>query len=218
MDTHIRARRRVRRRGRAALLAAAGGAAAAAAAVPAQAAPAITVSTTHDVLVGQRVTMRGNTGAPGARVSIQARHGRGWAAVAHATSAADGSFRASWRPARLGRYSVRAVVVGPQAFVSASSSTTAAVTVYRAVDASYYGPGLYGSQLACGGTLEPGQLGVANKTLPCGSRVTLRYHGRSVTVPVIDRGPYVAGREYDLTEATKSRLEFPSTGSLWSSR
>ncbi len=33
--------------------------------------------------------------------------------------------------------------------------------------------------------------------------VKLRYHGHSITVPVIDRGPYVAGRDYDLTEATK---------------
>ena len=45
--------------------------------------------------------------------------------------------------------------------------------------ASYYGPGLYGNGVACGGTLEPGTLGVANKTLPCGTKVKLRYHGRS---------------------------------------
>jgi rare lipoprotein A (peptidoglycan hydrolase) len=45
--------------------------------------------------------------------------------------------------------------------------------------------------------------------------VTLRYRGHRVRVPVIDRGPYVAGREYDLTTATKQALHFPSTGSLW---
>ena len=50
------------------------------------------------------------------------------------------------------------------------------VNVYRPAAASYYGPGLYGGALACGGTLTPGKLGVANKTLPCGTRVTLRYH------------------------------------------
>ena len=82
--------------------------------------------------------------------------------------------------------------------------------------ASYYGPGLYGNGVACGGTLHPGTLGVAHKTLPCGTMVKLRYHGRSVTVPVIDRGPYVAGRDYDLTEATKERLGFPGLGVLLS--
>ena len=61
----------------------------------------------------------------------------------------------------------------------------------------------------------PGTLGVANKTLPCGTMVKLRYHGHSITVPVIDRGPYVAGRDYDLTEATKERLGFPGVGTCW---
>ena len=86
------------------------------------------------------------------------------------------------------------------------------LTAYRQAGASYYGPGLYGNGVACGGTLMPGTLGVANKTLPCGTKVKLRYHGRSVTVPVIDRGPYVAGRDFDLTEATKERLGFPGVG------
>ena len=48
-------------------------------------------------------------------------------------------------------------------------------------------------------------------------RVALYYHGHTVTAPVIDRGPYVAGREYDLTGATKARLHFGSTGTVWSS-
>ena len=83
------------------------------------------------------------------------------------------------------------------------------ITVFRRAVASYYGPGLYGGALACGGSLSPGTMGVAHKTLPCGTKVTLRYHGRSVTVRVIDRGPYVAGRDYDLTAATKQRLRLP---------
>ena len=55
-------------------------------------------------------------------------------------------------------------------------------------------------------------MGVANKTLPCGTLVTLRYDGRTVRVPVVDRGPYVAGREFDLTEATKQALGFGGVG------
>ena len=56
---------------------------------------------------------------------------------------------------------------------------------------------------------------MANKTLPCGTMLTLRYHGHSVRVPVVDRGPYVAGREFDLTPATKARLGFGDTGEVW---
>jgi rare lipoprotein A (peptidoglycan hydrolase) len=33
---------------------------------------------------------------------------------------------------------------------------------------------------------------------------------------VIDRGPFVGGREWDLTPATKAKLGFGSTGTVWS--
>jgi rare lipoprotein A (peptidoglycan hydrolase) len=84
--------------------------------------------------------------------------------------------------------------------------------VYRLVEVSWYGGG---GSLACGGWLTSSTMGVANKTLPCGTRVTLRYHGRTVRVRVIDRGPYVAGREYDLTEATARALGFEGVGEMW---
>jgi rare lipoprotein A (peptidoglycan hydrolase) len=66
--------------------------------------------------------------------------------------------------------------------------------------------------------LTSSTLGVANKTLPCGTLVTLRYRARSIRVPVVDRGPYVAGRDFDLTEATKRALGFEGVGQVWSSR
>ncbi len=87
------------------------------------------------------------------------------------------------------------------------------LNVYRLAGASWYGGG---GGLACGGSLTSSTLGVANKTLPCGTLVTLRYQGHSVRVPVIDRGPFVAGREFDLTEATKRALGFGDTGQVWS--
>ncbi len=85
---------------------------------------------------------------------------------------------------------------------------------YRLVEVSWYGGG---GSLACGGLLTSSTMGVANKTLPCGTRVTLRYHGRTVRVPVVDRGPYVGGREYDLTEATARALRFEGVGEMWAS-
>ena len=75
----------------------------------------------------------------------------------------------------------------------------------------------YGLGLACGGVLGRDELGVAHKTAPCGTLITFTYGGRSVTVPVIDRGPYVAGREWDLTGATAAALRFPGLGPIqWS--
>jgi rare lipoprotein A len=88
------------------------------------------------------------------------------------------------------------------------------LNVYRLVEVSWYGGG---GSLACGGLLTSSTMGVANKTLPCGTRVTLRYHGRTVRVRVIDRGPYVEGREYDLTEATARALGFEGVGEMWAS-
>jgi rare lipoprotein A (peptidoglycan hydrolase) len=84
--------------------------------------------------------------------------------------------------------------------------------VYHLAEASWYGGG---GTLACGGTLTSWTLGVANKTLPCGTWITLRYRGRQLRVRVIDRGPYVAGREFDLTEATKRALGFGDLGEVW---
>lgn len=75
----------------------------------------------------------------------------------------------------------------------------------------------YGLGLACGGLLGRDQLGVAHKTAPCGTLITFTYAGRSITVPVIDRGPYIAGREWDLTGATAEALGFPGLGRIqWS--
>jgi len=73
----------------------------------------------------------------------------------------------------------------------------------------------FGLPIACsGGTLGVHQLGVAHKTLPCGTMVTFRYGGRAIRVPVIDRGPYIAGREWDLTGATAAALKFPGLGPI----
>jgi len=72
--------------------------------------------------------------------------------------------------------------------------------------ASWYGPGFYGNLTACGQTYTPEILGVAHLTLPCGTALTLTYGSHSVTVTVIDRGPYIAGRAIDLSNATKLAL------------
>lgn len=72
--------------------------------------------------------------------------------------------------------------------------------------ASWYGPGFWGRRTACGKQLRKTTVGVAHRKLPCGSRVVLAYGGRWVRAKVIDRGPYVRGRKWDLTEALATRL------------
>lgn len=83
---------------------------------------------------------------------------------------------------------------------------------YNVSIASFYDD--YGDPVACGGILRVPELGVANKTLPCGTEVIFVYDGRAVRVPVIDRGPYIAGRTWDLTGATAEALHFPGLGPI----
>ncbi len=75
--------------------------------------------------------------------------------------------------------------------------------------ATWYGPGFFGNGTACGQTLTEKTWGIAHRTLPCGTLVTLGHRGRKVTVRVIDRGPF-SGATVDLTSRTKSYLRFTS--------
>jgi rare lipoprotein A len=57
---------------------------------------------------------------------------------------------------------------------------------------------------------------VAHRSLPCGTKVTFRNpsNGRTVTVPVIDRGPYVSGRQWDLSGGLCVYLDHCYTGPI----
>ncbi|MCB0863694.1 MAG: peptidoglycan-binding protein [Solirubrobacterales bacterium] len=80
-------------------------------------------------------------------------------------------------------------------------------------EASWYGPGLWGNGTACGKvTLRPGTIGLANKNLPCGTRVLIGYRGKFIIAPVIDRGPYIAGRTWDLTKAASDAIGLTGAG------
>jgi rare lipoprotein A len=129
----------------------------------------------------------------------------------------DGRYQAAWEAPSTGSYPVD-VRARPNEDATGSRESAGRVLVYRQASASWYGPGLYGNPMACGGTLSAGTMGVAHKTLPCGTKVHLRYNGNSVTVPVVDRGPYAGDREYDLTSATKQALGFPDVGTVLTTR
>jgi hypothetical protein len=87
-----------------------------------------------------------------------------------------------------------------------------AFSPFRVAGASWYGPGLYGSKTACGATLLRRTLGVAHRSLPCGTTVKFVYHGRALVTQVIDRGPYVHGRAWDLTQAASEALDLEGVG------
>ncbi len=169
-----------------------------------------------NVLDGHQATVTGTLrpGLAGRVVMLQALVSHRWRTVARTRTRSTGSFRLRYFPHRTGSEQVRLRFAGDP-FDFDANRRLGWLNVYRLAEASWYGGG---GSMACGGSLTSSTMGVANKTLPCGTLVTLRYGGHSVRVPVVDRGPYVAGREFDLTEATKQALGFGDTGEVWSSR
>jgi rare lipoprotein A (peptidoglycan hydrolase) len=162
-----------------------------------------------NVLAGGRASVHGRvlSGAAGRAALLQRRSGQGWSTIDRATTRAGGGFGFAFRPQQSGSARLRVLV-------DAARREIGRLNVYRHAAVSWYGPGLYGNKLSCGGRLTPGTLGVAHKTLPCGARVTLRRGDRVIRVRVVDRGPYVGGREFDLTSATRAKLHFGGVGSL----
>jgi hypothetical protein len=170
-----------------------------------------------DVKVGHRLAVSGHLfglppGATRPTARLQLRRGRHWRTLDRDRVSGSGRFVLHHRArvAESGRARLR--------LSSGQTRRLGRLNVYRYAEASWYGPGLYGGHLGCGGTLSPGRLGVANKSLPCGAKITLRHGRRTLRVRVIDRGPYVGGREFDLTAATARRLRFSGHGAILVSR
>ena len=187
-------------------------------------ADAISLSVKRGAWLGRKLQIRGE--APqlaGQSVVIERRSARGggWTQVAVVRVADDGRFGTRWTADQTGRHKFRALALGASTADSADASASSRVrrtTVYRKVMATWYGPGFYGNRTACGQRLTTETLGVAHKTLPCGTRIALRYEGRSVVVPVIDRGPYAKGISFDLTSATADRLGVTATVPIGAAR
>ena len=89
-----------------------------------------------------------------------------------------------------------------------SAQATATDAAWQPARASSFGvgDGLLGSPMACGGTLTDTVMAVANRDLPCGTRVRIRSGGRLVEAQVLDRGPYVDGLTFDLGPAVCQAL------------
>jgi len=95
----------------------------------------------------------------------------------------------------------------PPAADEAPPVTAAPRISHRASLATWFGPGFYGQRTACGQVLTPAVVGVAHRSLPCGTLVKVSYRGRQLIVPVIDRGPYAHnGAAWDLTSGAAQAL------------
>jgi hypothetical protein len=166
-------------------------------------------------LLGRTMRFRGVLGAAaaGQTVEVQRLEPDGtWASAASAPVGPDGAFLARWKADAVGQFTMRAIVLtaGGEA-QAADAPPQAQLTIFRPARATWYGPGLYGRRTACGLRLTHHLVGVAHRTLPCGTPVTLFNDGKSVTVPVVDRGPFGDGATYDLTQATADQLGMMQT-------
>jgi rare lipoprotein A len=140
---------------------------------------------------------------------------RRWTVAAKATVAKGGTFLATWRADKAGKLAFRVLLMRSASSASAAAASPALqITVYRLSKATWYGPGFFGHKTACGITLRKTTLGVANRTLRCGTKVSILYHGHAIKVPVIDRGPYGNGAYWDLTQATAQALGMTETSRI----
>jgi rare lipoprotein A len=118
----------------------------------------------------------------------------------------DGSFETSISLRKVGRRGIRVRFAGDA--LNLGDKARQKLRVYKPAIATWYGPGFYGRRTACGRRLRYDTMGVAHRRIECGTKVRFLYHGRTISVPVIDRGPYGGKADWDLTRAAADRLGF----------
>ncbi|HEX3802879.1 MAG TPA: septal ring lytic transglycosylase RlpA family protein [Solirubrobacteraceae bacterium] len=158
--------------------------------------------------------------------------GTSWTQVATAVIGASGSFAAVWTPSTSAQLAMRAVLApglnstitsgttglpGPDSAATAAgvvATSTLTIPIFKNAIATIYGPGLWGHQTACGERLRTTTLGIASRTMKCGTRVSVYFKGREITVPVIDRGPFANHASWDLTMAAAKTLGVKVTSTI----
>jgi rare lipoprotein A len=170
----------------------------------------------HHVMNGRRVRVYGSLfpKVRGRRVLLAQKVDGQWRRIDR-VRAGDGWFSTYLRPRDQGKRKLRVRFSGDERNRRALDRTK--ITVYSPGLATWYGPGLYGNTTACGQRLSSSTLGVAHRTLPCGTDVSILFRGRTITVPVIDRGPY-SHADWDLTAETAERLGFSGTDTIGTDR
>lgn len=161
-----------------------------------------------------RVTGTLRPGFEGREVILERRDGNGWRTLGRATTREGGRFTVSHLQERSEAFKVR-VRFEEDEINTGWHDKPGRMAFLSRDGASWYGPGFYGQRTACGQTLTGDIKGVAHKTLSCGTKVVFKRGDRTVTARVIDRGPYVAGRQWDLAPAIKRSLGYNGDGRVW---
>jgi rare lipoprotein A len=179
----------------------------------------ITLQTNASAFVRRGVSVTGAVPAGDAGDAVEidelaAAPQSSWTEVDVVQPQPNGAFAATWHAAGPGPVTIRAELQGSQASSATAAPPSVSVTVYRRSIATLYGPGFWGHKTACNVTLRRRTIGVANRTLPCGTQVQIYYQGNVMTVPVIDRGPYAHNANWDITMAAARALGMKGTATI----
>jgi rare lipoprotein A len=179
----------------------------------APAATPFTLSGGGSALLGKKVRFRGTVDErlAGRPVVVQYLDPatEKWTRQAKTTVKPDGRFVARWKPRQIGQFRTRALIRGRAHTAAASPELT--LTVFRPALATWYGPGFYGNKTACGIELTETLVGVAHRSLPCGTIVAIHYGSATILAPVVDRGPFGGKARWDLTKGAADLLGFTQT-------
>jgi len=176
-------------------------------------APELKITSKSLGLIGsQRGDVRGylEPGRSGRRVTVQARkHGR-WRTVAGARTGRYGGYTVRFAGSSVAGAALRVSFAG-DAQNTPRSIPAGTATVLSPVLASWYDD--------AGATASGfhAYYGVANVTLPFGTKVTMSNGHTTIVATVDDRGPYVGGRVYDLNQNVAQALGFSGVGTIYAS-
>jgi hypothetical protein len=143
-------------------------------------------------------------------VRLEGRSRGRWHLLSKVRTGAHGGFGARAKGASPGQQ-LRVRFRGDSLNTPSRQSAGQTIAFYESIASWYYD----GGNTACG---FHAFYGVANKSLPCGTKVTFRHGGREVTGTVDDRGPFVGGRTWDLNQNTAAALGFGGVGPVLASR
>lgn len=156
-----------------------------------------------------------------AAAPAQAARGCNGGEVACGSSASKASHKATYRKASRHVRSHRVAHVSRKARHASRKSARYATrrTTKRVYSGSHAMSGMasyywQGQRVASGGRFNPNALTAAHKTLPFGTKVRVTHlgNGRSVTVTINDRGPFVRGRIIDLSRAAAGVIGMTGSG------
>jgi hypothetical protein len=143
-------------------------------------------------------------------VRLEGRSRDRWRLLSKVRTGAHGGFGVQARGASPGQ-ELRVRFRGDSLNTPSRHAAGQTIVFHESIASWYYDAG----NTACG---FHAFYGVANTSLPCGTKVTFRHGGREVTATVDDRGPFVGGRSWDLNQNTAGALGFGGVGPVLASR